>query len=1120
MKSKNMLSLLAVLILGLSVPHLLRGQVYYSTLVGTVRDASGAVVPNVEVKAIEVSTGVGTSARTNANGDYQIENLRPGIYSVQATASGFKKNVLTDIQLVTAQTTRADVLLEVGTVDQVVEVNGRAPLVQSETSQIGGIMAGQEVEALPVLNRDFDNLALLFPGVVTNTAIGGNGIFYSGQILMSVNGNTEFSNQMRVDGGYLTNGLTSSPVELVNIDSIQELKVETSNYSAEYGLESGGVISVATKHGTNQFHGGLFEFNQNDEFSARNFFAPGKPPLRYNQFGGVVGGPIKKDKLFFFASYEGVRNHSPQTEISQVPTMAERNGDFTPGTGAVNAPIYDPLDIDPTTGLRVQFPGNQIPQSMFNPISKKYLAFWPMPNQNGTPNFVYNAPATTTYDDYSGRIDYNISAKDIVFARYGNQRNPVFTPGTIPGFGNDSAGTLQQGSDFIGAWTHLVGPRSFNDFRFSWANGYLNSHQVGFGSANEAAVLGFPYADQLPVQAQGCPGISFSSPGFLTDSTCSFTLNRDYPSRTYYWSDDFSLIHGAHSIKFGFLHMRYFDDSTLGRPGGGNYTFTGGFTAATGDISGKTGQPFADFLLGDLNGVNWSTGSFTAHDRVAYYGEYIQDNWRVRPRLNLQLGLRYEIKLPPVDADGTTGGAIVGLGSRTGQYFLFPKNSQAVLEQRLPDGNLGLPYKFSNTDRLYNPHWRDFGPHVGFAYRPFGGNRTVIRGGYGIFYDAENFNQVQDGAQPWQATASTPPQTVAPQDQPPPYHLGDNPVPATYSLPAGSLFPVSPFIDPNNWISGRSQQWNLAFQRGFGANWSIETDYIGNHFDHGQNGYLWNRTYMPGYTFHYTDGTSFTITDNTPLLQRTKYPELGSAFIGTSDELAHGDYEAAQFSLNRRFSHGFMVRASYVRSVSKGLAGQRDENSSLVQDEWNQESLNFYRVSDVPDVFIATYVWQLPGFNLQGFRGAVLGGWETSGVIHLQSGERVDVREEFPQWLGATSLFVKPVMTCDPNNFPQRTLNEWFNTACFQQPPVNQFGSNSAINAVRADGLQNADLSLLKNFKIHGENQKLQLRAEFFNAFNHPQFGDPNTVRGSATFGRVTSAGPGRIIQFGLKYEF
>ncbi|MEW5979566.1 MAG: TonB-dependent receptor [Acidobacteriota bacterium] len=1105
-------------ILTLSVSQGVHAQVYYSTLVGTVRDMTGAVIANVEIEAIEVSTSVKTSGRTNENGDFRIENLRPGTYSVYATLPGFKKRVSTDILLVVKQTTRVDLSLEIGEVSEVVEVSGRAPLVQSETSEVGGLMGGQEIGALPILGRDFMKVALLFNGTITNQS--STNVFYGGgEAMINVNGGSGFANQFRVDGGLATNLLTGSPLEKVNIDSIQELKVETSNYSAEYGLNSGGVFSVATKYGTNSLHGTLFYYNRNEKFNAANFFAAGLPkaPVRYNQFGGVVGGPIIKDKLFFFGSYEGVRDQSPVTFRSQVPTLAERQGDFAFGTGVLNAPVFDPFNIDATTGLRVQFPNNRIPRDRWNAISQKYLALWPEPNTGGIPNFIYNGARKNNFDRYSVRFDYNINGNDTVFGRYGEQDNSVFTPGGIPSPGSFSEGDLQTGKTVIVSWTHLLSSSKFNDFRFSFAKGRLGRNQGGFSSDNQAADLGFLFASALTEATKGCPSVGFR-PGFNTVAACSASLIQSQPTSTFSFNDDFSFVVGAHTLKAGVLYSHYRDNSVGGFAGGGGYTFTGNYTAQMNDTSGGTGQPFADFLLGYLGGISVGTGR-TLSVRVNSWGGYLQDSWKVNNKLTLQLGLRYDVKLAPTDSLGTNGGSIMGLDKRNGQFLLYPKNSEAVLKRILPDGNLGLPYRFSDADGLYDSHWRDFGPRVGFAYRPFADSRTVIRGGFGIFYAAENLNQFSSAVRPWQGTAATPPRPT--QFEPPPYRLGDNPgggPKLTYQ--PGELFPITGFTDRNMWINGRSFQWNAMLQRGFSTNWSVEVGYIGNKFDHGQNAYLWNRTYMPGYTFHYNDGSSFTISDSTPLLERTKYPQLGSSFIGTTPGLAHGDYHAGQVSLIKQFSSGFEMRAGYTRSVSKGLEGQRIWNSSVIQDEWNQPDLTFYRKSDTPNALFATYVWQLPGFNRKGLVGGVLGGWQVAGILRLQSGQRVDIRELFPQWQGAAGVFVKPVMTCDPNDFPQRTLDQWFNTSCFQQPGPNQFGTDAATNSVRADGMENIDLSFSKFFNLPRENTRLQFRAELFNALNHAQFQDPGSLRGTATFGKVTGAYAPRIIQFALKLDF
>jgi len=1103
----------------LGAPVLLCAQVYYSTLVGTVRDASGAIVPHARVVATELSTNINFETHTTGSGDYAIQNLRPGRYRLEIDASGFKRKEVNDITIVVAQATRVDASLEVGASTQVVQVSGVAPLVQSESGERGGVMQGAEVEALPLLTRDFMNLTLEFPGAVTSES---SNMGPANEPGVRVNGHSEFGNTAVVDGGFVMGQLQMTPVEFLNIDSIQEMKVETANYSAENGGHAGAVITVATKHGTNQIHGDVFEFVQNDKFNAANFFATTLPkaPVRYNLFGGTVGGPIKKDRLFFFGSYQGVRNISPQNFLSEVPTAAERQGNF-----AADPPVYNPVNVDPVTGNRIQYTGNQIPQSQWNAISQKYLPFWPAPNVSGTPNFTYNGASKNNYNLFSGRVDWNVSSRDTIYGRYSHQSNPTLTPGSLPGPGNYYQGSTKGGSDMVVSWIHTFSGAKFNQARFSFANAYRTSLQGGFASANEASVLGYAFASNLVGLSTGCPYVGMSGYGSTQIApVCEADDNYNAPNRTYYVVDDYTFIHGAHTFKTGFLWMNYRDNGNSGRPGGGVFSFSGLYTASTGDTSGQTGYPFADFLLGAQNSLSYSQGFFKTNDTKMHYQGYFEDSWKVTSRLNLDLGLRYEINRPET-SDGTLPAWVNGVGQvgfpqqRTGLVYVFPANAKANVTTALNGQPFGVPYTFSNTNALAYAHWRNIAPRVGFAYRLFGSPRTVIRGGYGFFYDYENFNGIQAGdARPFLGAASTPPQTVSPENQMPPYYLGQSPGPPINYLGPGTLIPMGEQADPQSEQDSRTQQWNLTFQRGFGSGWSIEAGYVGNRADHLMIDQFANRFYPVGFTFNYTNGASFTIQNSTPLLDRVPWPEAQQGFIQTP--YGKADYEAVQFSVVKQMSRGLEMRAGYTRQRARSDTdeGFRSNFSFITVSEFDQamEPTN----ADIPNVFYMTFVYQLPGQHLHGFAGAALGGWQTAGNIQLQTGQRSDLRELYPQWQGATGGFVDPVITCEPNiSASQRTLQRWFNTNCVQQPGLNQFGNDSATNRIVDDSMRNLNISLVKYFHTF-ENQRLQFRAEFFNAFNHPLFGAPDGVRGDPGFATVTYAGAPRQIQFALKYEF
>jgi hypothetical protein len=1095
MSAQTGVKCVAVLLFSVATVAAAAAQVYYSTLVGTVRDQAGAVIPNAEVVATEVKTGVVTTTVTNSAGDYRIATLRPGDYTVSATREGFSPRVVSGVTLLVGQTGRADVVLGVGGVSEEVSVTGASTLVQTETAERGTVLSQREVEALPTNTRNIAELTYLVPGAVRSST-------HFGEPMPSVHGLGAGANQFYVDGGGMTSSYMMLPTERVTIDSIQEFKVETSNATADHGLLAGSTVSIATKHGTNQFHGTLFEFHRDDKLAARNFFAQTVPDLSYNEFGANLGGPIIKGRLFFFASYEGSRERRERSLSATVPTVAERAGNFTLGTGAKSAVIFNPFDVNPATGLRNPFPNNTIPSSMWNPIARSYLELWPLPNAEGFPNYRYNAPSKNDFDRYATRVDFKISNADSLLVRVGHQSNPTVTPAAIPGAGLGTIGNLLEGRNLTATWNRVLGARAFNQARFAYAKLLQDSIPSEFVGQNLSRDFGYANADRVPAGIWGCPSIRFT--GVATGGVCGGGV-WTFPNSTYYFSNDLTFLTGPHTFKTGVLHQRYAIDTTFGSPGGVSSRFNGLFTSQIGDFSG--GQPFADFLLGALPSVSVNENPQISPDRRNVWQAYLQDDWKFNSKLTLQLGLRYDVNLPAFMADGRAGAWLEGLEHRTGQTLVLPSNGREALDEVLKGQPLGFPYRFSDDKWLSKPNWGGLGPRVGIAYRPFNDTDTVIRGGYGVYYNM-TMGTIQNNrnfGKPFYSAASTPPRPVA--FETPPYTLGDAPLISPAFRP-GEPF-SSGYVASPEWPDARVQQWNVSFQRYLGHDLAVELGYVGNRMTQGLNVNTWNKTFPVGYTFHYDDGSTFTIAESTPLLQRQKYPELGTST--SSWPWSHSTYQGVQVQAVKRMSKGIQFRLGYTRSRLTGQNG-------TYQDEWNIDGLRYYLPEDKPNVFFLTYVWELPGAGLTGVAGKVIGGWQLAGIATLESGPRVNPTESLPQFAGASGI--SPVLLRDPNvPGSERTVARWFDVTAFAQPGPNEFGSNSAINSIRADSRQNVDLALSKYFQATGSH-RLQIRADVFNLFNHTTFGAPNVARGSAAFGRITSAGPAREVQLAVKYEF
>jgi len=1071
-------------------------QVYYSTVVGTIRDPTSAVVPGVRVVATEVRTGITSTTATDANGDYRIATLQPGVYEISAAKDGFQSQTLSGIQLYVGQTSRVDINLEVGNVVQRIAVEGQAPLVQTDTADRGVVMNRREIEALPLNERNITELTYLIPGAVRSSI--------NSETVPDVNGLGSSRDQYYVDGGGSTSYYQGAPVERVSVDTVEEFKVETALMTADRGLKAGSIISVATKQGTNQFHGIAYEFIRNDALDARNFFALSPPPLRFNQFGGTLGGPLIKNRLFFQVNYEGSRDRQAKVFNVTMPTAAEKAGSFTPGTGAKSAPIFDPLSIDSGTNLRTPFPNNQIPRSRMNPIALQYLPFWPDPKSPGFPNYIFNAPSQNDFDRFGIRGDFNLREKDRFLFRYGHQNNPYLNPGAVPGAATGTAGDGATGQAMIAGWNHGFGPRMFNEARVSYAKSDMNSHPTDLYGQNMTKRLGFSNGDTVPQLLWSLPGVGFS--GVPTSGVGGGSVFFQ-PNQTYYIQDDLTFIRGRHTFKTGVQHVRFDAQVYFASAGGVIQTFNGRYTTQINDLAG--GQPFADFLLGALGGMSIVQSAEAAYYRRHLWQMYFMDDWKVNSRLTLQLGVRYDINLPAVSSNGESIAWLDGLSQRTGQTAVLPKNAEGPLELALNGQPLGFPYRFSDNDWLWHPNWRDIQPRIGFAFRPFNDTNTVIRGGYGMFYDANVQSATTDlnFGRPFYVFSATPVRPVV--FEPPPYTFGVVPVLSAGFGPNEQF--RSGYVSQAEWPDPRVQQWNLTVQRALGHGFVVEAAYVGNHLGNGQTSAVWNRFYPPGYTFRYDDGSTFTIASDTPQTERQKYPRLAR---GTSSlAWLHSMYNAGQFYVAKQMSHGVQFRAGYTRMHIYGTDGNW-------QDEWGAQNMNYTLGNNYPNNFFATYVWELPGRGLKGVAAALLGGWRASGIVNVVSGAPVFINEGIPLIPGKSGFEIMPLMLRDPNlPSSKRTLSRWFDTSAFAPPPANQFGDQSAVWSVRADGLRNVNAGFSKFFALT-ETHRLQFRGEFFNFFNHPQFQAPAGARGQATFGQVTSAGPARQIQLGFKYEF
>lgn len=1037
----------------------INAQTVDTAILGTVSDSGGAVVPKVAVTITQSTTGVSHATVSSDGGTYEVRYLVPGDYTVEVRANGFRSERRTGILIEIGQQARIDFTLQVGDVQQTVEVNTTTPLLQTESATIAGVVGSDRIESLPINGRRFEDLAVLTPGVqvynpdlhsssTDGAEIGGNG----GRLIWG---------QVNVDGITMVNNRHNYVNLFPSIDAIEEFKVQTGNYSAEYGGNAGTNVNIQIKSGSNKFHGNLFEYIRNEALDARNYFAPAPAPkniLKQNQFGATFGGPLVHDKTFFFASYEGIRsiNESPSTGI--VLTAAQRAGDFS----ATSTPI-----IDPVTGA--PFAGNIIPSGRINPVSQSIIdQYMPLPNlQSADPsdptNYAGSSGGNLTVHQAIVRVDQYFSARDQVFAHYIYAHRDFPVRDLNPNFtftGNYPIHNVQA------QYVHVFSPTFINEFRggFDFENVAQLSTRTNTGFTIESLGItglkvGGPSGRPLRADEQGFPILDISGYIGIGDDFAASNLDN---SKTIQFVDNVTLIRGKHTIKLGGDVRKLLDDATTNNWPFSNMSFSG-------DLSGDSA---ADFMLGDPRTVLTPEGVPITKAREWRFAFYAQDDWKITPRLTLNLGLRYDLFNPPKDINGAT------------HLLLFQPN--------------GAPPQFSDApDPLWKISHRDFGPRVGFAYSAT--PSTVVRGGYGIFYfggQFDNINILQLNP-PTAGSLTITNQVlnvVSTIDNPMPLSANPTNTINAVTLPPGNRH-------PDTYV----QNWNLQVARQFGGNDVLEVGYVGNKGTHVDTSFKnWNQPDPgPG-----------------DIQSRRPYPTLSR--IRMQDYYSNTAYHSLQTRFEHRFSKGLSFTAAYTYSHLIDDSGTTtNDGGCLCQNPRDRTAERASSIFDQRHLLVLGYVWELPfAKNLKGPASTVLSGWSFQGIVTFASGNPFDV-------LQSTDGQNNDGLWERPNLVPGQKLtvankrpDNWFNTAAFTES-VFEYG-NSPRDPIVGPGKHVFDLSLGKSFRMpYNEQHTLQFRAEFFNAFNTPQFANPDSSLGDGEFGRVTNTStPNRELQFGLKYRF
>ncbi len=1150
-----------------AAPAVALAQAGQAELTGDVRDGSGAGVAKATISVTQTETGDITTTKSGKDGAYIITNLRPGLYNVTVETQGFRRFVQAGVRLTTGERIRLDVTLSVGGVNEEIKVTADASMLRTETSSLGQVIPNRRIVDLPLNGRNFFSLITLAPGVASPPPT------TAGPAFPRLNGGRPRVNEFLYDG---VSALQPEPGQVAFnpvIDAIQEFKVEVNSPPAEFGRFNGGVVNLTTRSGTNDLHGTLFGFLRNEALNARNLFAPAttanpkKPVFRRNQYGFAVGGPIVKDHTFFFGDFQGTRQLIGRVAISNVPTLAQRNGDFSANLGAplflqsattggattVSATTTNtgvPINVIDTNGATIQarigqifrisdrraYAGNVIPLADFDPVARKLLDRYPLPTSAGAANnFRRVANGGIDQDQFDIRLDHRFTDNDQIFGRYSffNEDATPVTP-LADGSGNITQGALgfqkSRGYQAVGNHLHVFSQRIINELRFGYTRRSIDRRALLLDSPPSQS-LGLPGIPQNAAFQNELPTFTIAGLQQLGPSANTNTLFNTDVIQVF---DSVGWQRARHSMKFG-VDFRLQRLNVLQPPSPtGIFNFTAPFTnsrgtantigaqpgnATTGSaLSGQTGNALASFILGQVSNFSIDLQRDVIHPRARILEFFAQDDFKLTPRLTVNAGARYTLNFPSTETRNQ--GAIFNLETQQLEYL----------------GQNGFPETARELHKL------NFGPRLGIAYRLT--DRTALRSGYGLVW------QEQAGI----TTPFTIPQF--PFIQTVTQRSLDGVIPA-FTLSAGpnaQPIPLTPdaglgqgvFSVDRDLGSGYVQQWNIAIQREIAGDLVGEVAYAGSKI---------TRVGLPDSNINQL--TAEQLAQGNELLQQTPNPFFGqiprSSSLGDPtipraqllkpfprftavslyrNNVGNTNYHALQAKLEKRLSQGLAFLICYTRSKLIDDAGQVFDQTIQtgpvgnfpVADSFNRALERDVSTGDIPNVFVTSFTYELPvgkgrWLNLSGVADKIFGGWNINGAILLQSGLPFPVTQitNFNAFAGFGAQ--RPNRLRNPN-LPagERTTGRWFDTSAFSVAPQFTLG-NSSRNPVRGPGYRTADIAFIKR-TYFGEVINFEFRTEIFNLTNTPPLANPNGVVGNAAFGTITSAGDPRVIQFGLKLNF
>jgi hypothetical protein len=1105
-------NLLALALAFFCFQPVVRAQIDTGAIVGTVKDASGALVPNASVEITNAATNEKQMVVTNSAGEYQFPALRPGMYSVRVTAQGFGSQVRNDIEIHVQSRPSVDFTLAVGATNTTVEVTAAEPLLQTQDAVLGGVVQSRQINDLPLNGRRYADLALLEPGIQKNLTNPNN----TAPDRFSSNGNLETQNYFSLDGIDNNSGSTNlqeGSVQTVQPppDALQEFRVQTRTYSAEFGTSAGAVINASLKSGTNEFHGDVWEFLRNSKLDSNSYFnnlnGVRRGRFSQNQFGGTIGGPIIKNRTFFFVDGQDFTSRKATTVLSTVPTLLMKQGNFTELRTSLPAPS--------ATGQAGCIQGNIISGSCLDPVATKLLGLFPDPNipsvvanlgkaasWTGAPNyqFQYSVPNDTYSVDT--RIDHNLTANNRIFGHFSDyhvdRQDPPWTTNPLAGNGNFATQYRIRGYNVALAWDDILKPSMVNELRGGFNRDYAHSDPIGLtlgqSNASDYGLTGVPVSPN----AAGIPPINISG---LTRLGSSPWRPQFQIAQVWQLIDTLSWLKGNHSFKFGYEHRHTSDNFLDIQSPQGQITSAGIYT-------GNTGFGVPDFLLGDVSTAQFTTPT-VVHNYEYAHNFFAQDTWRVRPNLTVNFGLRYELFTPVLNHQN----AMANFTAANGGGFVTAS-----------DGDL-----FQRA--LVHPDRNDFAPRVGFAWQPV--QRVVLRGGFGIFYQ----HMVRIGSE--SMLALNPPFVIdgsLSQSFPSttPVFLLRNGFPANQFTPA--LLDLTKLQvraqDPNERTPYVSQV-SFGPQIELSKSTVLNISYVGNF------GRKENRLRNANQGIFSGSGA------NGQPVTLFPYPNLNSsqttlagnhAFLELATNDGNTNYNGLLVSLTQRSFKGLTYGLSYT--FSKNFSDYVDNltGGSTPENAYDYALERSFSPFDVTHRFIGYGTWDIPLgkgkalLNHGGIVNQVAGGWQLNTIVTLETGTPFTVTAPDNSQTGGNhqsraNCTGDPYQgaTTDPALFVGSSAPGFFlNPAAFAVPALGTFG-NCAPRAFHGPGLENVDASLFKDFPMT-ERFRLQFRAEFFNAFNHPNFNNPNASVAPSSIGSFgksfsTVTDP-REIQFSLKLYY